>query len=101
MDDDVPVHVTVDLETLSLSRDAAIVPIGAILFSAYSAMGASPLWKLYHNRCYRTVNGLGYNLVPNNTKNALPHRAISDAIYQAERLLNLVAAMGINLSNDR
>lgn len=67
----------------------------AMLAQAYRVCGMDVPWKFSHSRCYRTVKALAPQV---EYKNADLHNALSDAVAQAEHLLQIVKTTGIKLT---
>lgn len=62
----------------------------AILESAYPRLGLAVPWSSKEVRCYRTVKEL-VGPPPSFASGSVPHRAIDDAVHQAEHLLAMLA----------
>lgn len=62
----------------------------AILAAAYRAIGTKPYWRFWNGRCYRTLKGLHPAIKLDRA--GTHHRAIDDALSQAEHASRLLAA---------
>lgn len=56
-----------------------------ILKSGYTAVGMTPPWKFWHNRCYRTIRD-EFEL-PRPVMEGVAHNALDDATHQAKTLM--------------
>lgn len=62
----------------------------AILAAAYRAVGMKPYWRFWNGRCYRTLKGLRPDIKLD--RSGTSHRALDDALSQAEHASRLLLA---------
>lgn len=66
-----------------------------ILSESYQNCGLEVPWKFFNDRCYRTIKSL-FPDVPR-VKPLIPHHAMHDAVAQAQHLVNIFRAKGLEL----
>lgn len=64
-----------------------------ILSGAYRRLGLATPWPYYGNRCYRTVAALHQDI--KFIRSGIHHRALDDALSQANHLINIFKKLGI------
>ena len=64
-----------------------------ILEAVFRAFGQTEPWGFMDQRCYRTLKNLFRDIKPD-TKNALAHSALADAVHQAEHAVKILELMG-------
>lgn len=62
-----------------------------ILANAYKAVGMTPPWQFFNNRCYRTVAALRGSIKRN--RFGTHHNALDDAKTQAQHLIEIMASL--------
>ena len=63
-----------------------------ILSSAYKAVGLEPPWNFWNDRCFRTMKN-EFAGVPLPDRAGLHHKAVDDARYQAECLVEILRSV--------
>ncbi len=70
----------------------------ALLTATYTQLGIPPPWSFWHNRCFRTLKGLG--LVKEPVRQGVHHNALDDALHQARWAVAILGRLE-DLEHDR